>query len=582
MDIKRILKKSSWKGEEIGKLLIHTLADSFMENLNPKHKPAVKIEDINTMRDSIKSPSEGRIYNDYVALHDMLVEIFSWSEAQNQQVHQGFFRLWSYLQGAISAEYTYESLVNKMPLIMTEQQYTKRLTQKEMEKRAYYVDYANLILSAAGYYNEQIGENPKNVPAKIKAALKKLEKQPVKNQRVLSIYNEVNGIGYYQLPDGRREDQMSKEEWEATLNEEYDKGRVFVKQYGTDKWLCMPLAPEFNEDTDALYEFEQEKIGAIERLARYKGMPEEEIQQELDKKLKELNIIPIGKHISPTPPEVLSLKDILDEGPNELYRFDEDDTEAMAEFLADYEELHSVIREELSKIAPLKEKIDKLKPRQYFKKFATWGELADLGVLNYPEHIQPNDFEIVEDINGNGERKWNGIAVLKQVPRGYIDAGGDFIDPYEEYKPPMFSLESLVEYEDQIIFGRELFLSACEECLSCFALMDTLGDVYDVTETTEILKSKNIGLPEGKIESYNYIAARLYDKVKEQPEKQALVLRLFPPLDVSQVMPTKGAIEKTIERLDKDRGTLRNKYSVNLRGDIIAMSKAERKKNDKD
>ena len=575
LDIKRILKKSSWKGEEIGKLLIHTLADGFMANFNEKHKPAVTMEDIDTMRGSIKSPSEGRVYNEYHALHDMLLDLFNWNQATSQQIQHGYFRLWSFLQGALSAETIHQTMTRQIPLIMTEQQYNKHVIQKETELRAAKESYIELICFTASYYIDCLTNSPENVPSKIKAALEKLKKKPVMNQRVISIYNQVMGIGYDELPDGRREDQMSKEEWEALLNEEYDKGLIIVDDsHQRTLETYQPLAPKLFEDKDALDEY-MGNIMKFVNLRKYKGIPEEEIKKEL---FETMNLIPVKWHASTQSPEGLTLWDILDsDGLEELYGIADDDSKIMSEFLTDYEELHYVIREELCTAKPIKEKIDKLKPKQYSKSFVTWGELADWGVLGYPKSVRPDRLDIA---NGLGHRSINGIAILKQISEWRIDESidehGSYIDPYENIKPHLFSLEQIEEQENDIVFARNLFLSSCEECCACLALMDILGDVYDVTETTDILKSKEFGLVEGKIELLNHSSAMLYHKVREQPQKQGLVKKLFPPLDASEVMPTKRAIEAMKERLMNDRN-LKYTYAATLRRDIIRMSAESRK-----
>jgi hypothetical protein len=559
MDIKRILKKSSWKGKEIGKLLIHTLADDFKTNFNPKHKASVTMNDINTMRDSIKSSSEGRVYNEYCALYEVLLALFNWNQATNQQIHHGFFRLITYLEGAISAEHMHKTMLDCFPLIMTEQEYNDHVVQAKKDLRAIKTSYIWLVHSTACYYRRHLDDDSKSIPAKIKTALEKLKKKPVSNQRVLSIYNEVMGIGYDELPDGRREDQMSEKEWEALLNAEYDKGHIIISV--SFRGELEPMSPKFIENKDALSAFRAD-VMAFEDIRKYKAISKEEIRREL---YESMNLIPVTWHVSTQPPEGLTLLDIID-NTDELYGFYEDDTKRMTEFLADYEELHNAIREELCKIKPLKERIDKLKPRQYTKDTFTWGELSDWGVSNYAS-VEPNKYNIIETIKDCGtkrNRAVNGIAVLKQE-------NGKWVDPYEYIKPPMFGIKFLEEHESDIAFARNLFLSACEECLACFALMDILGNIFDVTEVTNILKSKELGLPETKIEGVNLLAAMLYREVGENP----LVKKLFPPIDTADITPTARTIEAMRTRLLIERN-LKYQYAANLRNEIIKMSRTER------
>ena len=64
-------------------------------------------------------------------------------------------------------------------------------------------------------------ETPKEAPDAIKKAIEATKKEAVVNKRILSIYNETCGQGYYTLPDGRRSDKLTSEEWQKALKEVY-------------------------------------------------------------------------------------------------------------------------------------------------------------------------------------------------------------------------------------------------------------------------------------------------------------------------------------------------------------------------
>jgi hypothetical protein len=567
MNIKQILKKNSWKGEEIGKILIHTLVDNFLSNLEPKHKPAITMEDINTMRDSIKSPNERRIYNEYITLYNTLLDLFNMNETQAQQIHHGFFRLTTYIDGALAANSIHKATIREIPIIMTEQQYSSHISRKETELRAIGESYFALIYDAVGYYSKSFDDKPKGLPTKIKKAITVLKKKPVTNKRVLAIYNEVMGIGFHELPDGRRQDKMSEKEWENLLNEEYNNGHIIINQYEE------PLSQKFADNKEAIKNFSVEKM-TIKILGEYKGKPEEKIKEEL---YRSLNLIPLKWRISTEPPRNLTLFDILD-NIDELYGFADDDTKSMAEFFIDYQELHEAIRDELCNIKPLKEKISKLKPKQYYsEKFATWGLLADWGVLDFPAKIQPNGLELVD---GLGVRGFNGIAVLNKQSNEWnmnIDEHGNYIDSYTKIKHHLFDLENLAEQEENIIFARDLFLGACWNCTAGLALMSILSEIYDVVEDVKVLMSKTYGLVDDRVEAINSLAAHLYHYMKEDTGKQNLVQKLFPPIDASELLPTKGAIETMKKRLTDNRGDLKYLYPATLRAEIIKASIGERK-----
>jgi hypothetical protein len=550
MDIKRVLKKNFGKGEKLGKLLIHTLVDDFLSTSDSQHKPAVTMQDINTMKDSIKSSHEGKIYNEYHALYNMLLELFNMNDTQAQQIYHGFFRLATYIEGALAANSIREAITEEIPLIMTEQQYNK----KKAELRAINVSYAELIYEVVSYYRG-FDDNLKGLSAKIKKTIARLQKKHVTNKRVLAIYNEVMYIGFNELPDGRRQDQMSKEEWEKLLDEEYDKGHIIVDKNGT------PLSQKFVKDKEAMKNFLTE-IMRIEFLGEYIGEPEEKIQEKI---YKSMNLIPLKHRISTEYPKNLTLLDILD-NIDLFYGLVDNDTKSIAEFFVDFQELYEAIRDELCNIKPLKEKISKLNPKQYYSgKFATWGQLADWRVLDFPVKIQPDAWSL------------KGIAVLKQSNKWDVDEHDNYTDPYMKIKHHLFDLENLAEQEEDIIFAKNLFLSSCKNYTACLALMRILGEIYDVIEDVEILTSKTHGLVDNKANDVNRLAAHLHHSVKEDVKKQTLVKKLFPPIDVVNLLPTKDAIEMMKKRLVNNRGDLKYMYPATLRAEFIKTSIKEHK-----
>jgi hypothetical protein len=573
MDIKRILKKSTWKGKEVGKLLVHTLSDDFLSNLNPSHKPALTVEEVNSMLAKIKSPNEGRIYNEYHVLYNIFLDLFNTNEAQSQQIHHSLFRLLTFIEGAYHAEHIRRDILKSIPCIMTEQQYDNFIAKKKTKCSSKGVSYARLILDTADYYTKQSADNPKRLSADMKKAIKNLGKKPVTNQRVLSIYNEVMGIGFNELPDGRRQDKMSAQEWERLLDEEYDKGNVFVDKYGN---VLSQKAKSDSLSESTL----SSKLMLLRSVLEYKGETPEDIEEILH---KEMNTIPIAWRVSPTPPQNLTLWDIS-ENIDKLYGWTDNDTNAVMEFFADFQQFYKAIIDELCSIEPLKKKINKLDPKQYFKDFTTWGELADWNVLDYPSKMQ-EDERYPGGTDDTGIRGFiNGVAILKHKPaeEAAIDKDGNYIGLYTQIKRYLPNkLESLKNQEKNIVFARNLFISSAKQCTAYLALMDILADIYDVIEDAEVLKSKSARLVEEKVSHVNQIAASLYRIVKEDDEKRALVRKLFPPIDISEIMPTKGAVEAMRERIANNKNILKDQYPANLRMDIIKMS-AEERENAKD
>jgi hypothetical protein len=535
IDIKKLLKKKTWKGEELGKALIHTLADDVMKVLEPSHVRSITVDDINRMKSGILYEPEGRIYNRFRNLYEAILTLFNRNQGMTQQAAHGFYRLKGYLKSSQVAE-TFSFLhARTTPVIMTPKQYEDCIAQKEAELKKQKESYVELIYTAIHFYVEQYSEG-KTVPKAIKAALDSLKNQPVKNKRVLMEYNRINGIGYYELPDGRRSDQMTPERWKVVLQREFEKGNIIVN--GKDS-----AAPAFQYlNIDGAERILEQKDNDM--ILEFRGVSVYDAE--------EYNYITAEWYISDKIPSNLTLWDILNKN-TAAYAYslngDAQDTIEVQEFFKDYSELCEAVKAELCKISPLKEKITKVKSSQYLKPMVTWGDLASWNVLDYTGKITVD--EIALSVEREDDRIFfAGLAIIKYKGASKIDNGGNF----EERDFAYIGMKILEEAEDDIIYAREsVFFPAMKCCYAFRVFIETVGEVYGVKEDMAILALVN-SLEDSmrQIDTLNEMALELYKRVGDDQTKKNTIKKLFPWLEADELKPTENAIEALRTMLSGD------------------------------
>lgn len=219
VDINRLLKKKGWTGDEVGKALILSLIDAFKQNMAgvPAPKELFTPAQLKTMVMSLKDRQQGIRYNRYLGLQSWLMQYQAVANAHFQRLQGDITSLLSLYSTARAAEETSKYIEN-LPVIMTQKQHdeirAKRIEEQLAEKGGY--SAFQMLHLALTHYMVMLRLEP-DEPNPLKAIKKKYQTAPVVTERILSRYNEVEGNGYYTLPDGRRSDQMTSEEWQEAL-----------------------------------------------------------------------------------------------------------------------------------------------------------------------------------------------------------------------------------------------------------------------------------------------------------------------------------------------------------------------------
>lgn len=222
-DINRLLKKKGWTGEETGKALIYSLVNDYKQTLagSTDPKPLFPSERIREMLHGFRaSASDIETYNLYIELQNWIKQYQAVANAYFQRFQSSINEFIAVVRSAETAESEYR-YIERLPRIMTQKQYDA-LKAKRIEETldpdgdgtdAIGDSLLYLIFRAVDYFALQLEREPKKANP-LKAVKKRYQKQPETNPAIIAVWMKEQSEGYYQLPDGTRSDEVSKEEWQ--------------------------------------------------------------------------------------------------------------------------------------------------------------------------------------------------------------------------------------------------------------------------------------------------------------------------------------------------------------------------------
>lgn len=95
MDIEKMLRKRKFKGAEVGKVMLYSLACDVRNMGNEDYTPLVRQKDIDRMHRGIASREEVAVYNGYVRLYRALTNLYNYLLLVREQFEGGcIFLLW--------------------------------------------------------------------------------------------------------------------------------------------------------------------------------------------------------------------------------------------------------------------------------------------------------------------------------------------------------------------------------------------------------------------------------------------------------------------------------------------------------
>lgn len=595
--IDSLLNKKGWTGVEVGKALVASIIHDIRHQSEPDYKPLFSQSDFDKMESSLNTERDYLAYGVYRDLYSGLIDAYNRGQGQHQQFYNGYYRYAMHLKDCTVAEQTLQT-AELTPHVMTQEQYNKLKEQRETTLKGFAESFSRLLFTLLSH----IMSNPEDAPEDIRTAIEATKKEAVTNERILSTYCEVYGMGYYQLPDGTRSDNLEGEEWREKLKEEYlktHKLRINGKQASFEDTIL-----HYNTERRLKgYELFFTGIDAVKAL--YEDHTGETLQPEdevgIMKALESLLNLrddenPVEKNTVPLHPAVLQIKDIVDgemlgsgaewhyykEAPAELTKYDiiaeslcfydgeesEDGEPQLKEFKADYPALYKALEAYIKELVP---QARDLKPTQYSKEFITWGELAELKVGRYPayciaddvtdilEALAETDEDTTENLLKRKRLMFNGI-VIAQDPNAYqLNERGEYIDNIKHILgfSSVFSIDSIGKSEstkeDIQAFRDNLFLPALQYLYAFNALVKILGAIYDLDELGEVEISTERF--ESQLEALNNQLYMLYGDVygtdADKERKRDIIKEVFQPINLDELKPTAEAIETVTAELDR-------------------------------
>lgn len=570
-DIKRLLNKKGWTGRELGQIELANMAYMFNQQIQGKDPtPLVTQGEFRKMLNSIKDPIQGGIYNDYIKIHEWLSVAYNITSGQEQQAQSNFKTLLNHITVAQALEKTY-AYIDELPIIMTEKQYkdyVEKRTEEIVNPRDGGIGFNlfNMFIEALDSLVSQLQSNPRKTNP-LKALKPKLEAQLVKDQRILTRYNEVMRRGYYTIDGtGQRSDSMTPEEWQKA-----------IETPELAEWL------DHYEEGEVL-PAELERITAI-AMADFNGATEEEIKA-IEGKYRLVKACTF--HLYEEPPEDLNRWEILQTG--DLYAYyrsleskdpdgeeltDENYTQAVTAdieaFKKEYPKVFETVLKDMRKY--LGDTVD-TPIEEWANTVYSWAEL-------YRAHYYSFNKDYIGDIQiFDGQRRaiFNGIAILQQSTFNShtIDKKGYYKAPniLQELEP--FSLGALfTDYPDyasnaeEVETARENLIDSYYFMLGFNTAIDLITQYYNVPQL-EVFKFDTARMAE-RMKAFNTMSAMLYKDIKErqyedkglQAKKLEVLKDFFYPIGYEELVIPQEHIDKTIE-LFKDGGAFEDAKITDL------------------
>jgi len=582
--LKNLLKKKGWTGEEVGKLLIASMLNDIKQQGQADKEPLFSQSDFEKMESSLTSDRDYLTYGVYRDLYSSIIDSFNRGQGLYQQFYNGFSRLFSELRELENAEKA-QAIIDATPLIMTESQYKRLEAEAGEVLRGYKESYYSLLF----YILEKFLDAGDEAPEPIRTAIEATKEIPAEKITFSRSYNEQMGEGYYSLPDGRRSDQMTSEEWQKALEEEFLRTHKLtingepasteetIREYNIDRLI--KSYELFFKGAKAIREL------VLERTGKELDGTDEEIEEALNDILND-TIDYVGKarynpnaekiaealgfstptewHTYEELPEGLTAYDLLYLITESALYGEIDKKKHLKAFKTEYKELYTALNAYIEENVP---KARGLKPNQLYKDIVSWGELADAGIIGYSSLIQPDDREIVqiwtegEDTTENKSKRLRaglrGIAILRNPASYQTDENGDYI----EKKSPLRFFLSLYTLEgdgDKIAetnsYIDNLIYPALSYLYAFNSLMGIIGKVYDLPELEEVARF-DTRLFESKMSGFNgmlyFFYHDVYGNEEEKQRKRAIIKEIFRPLEADTLKPSQEAIEEVTAELTK-------------------------------
>ena len=549
LNIDKLLKKKGWTGSELGRLQIVTTLKGLQTFIDGEEHPEeiVSHADIRKMLDTL-DPVEGAVYNGYIALHEWFRVTFPGAAAAEQAAHLNYAKFRELITIASITEDIY-LYISELPAIMTQKQYDDLVASRKQEilhpdGEPIGFNLFNLLEQAILYEVKQTDNNPRKKTL-LKPLKKKLEKELVTDQRILSRYNEVMGEGYYTLEDGRRSDQMSREEWQEATGILLDNLSSIEKQvilerryFDKNSFIYSGMT---DQEADEAQTEKDIKLGLHKRCTWH-------YYEEPPADLTKWEVLQIGDLFN----WYRSLESVCYDGKS----YEESVLEDIEAFKKEFPELVETVLKDMEQYIKGASSIPN---EEWVNTVYEWEDLYKADFYGFRKDYVDNDASIFD---GNRRALFNGVAILRSSD--IINQSTRIDKETGYYKPPeimgmgkRYGLEAYFTDNENYAENVEALEITRKQLLDNLYFMNGWNTSLDLIAKAFDLEEIKVGKLrlehlKGMIEAYNALVKSLYREIKEmdypdkelQKKKLEVLRDVLCPIDIDRIKIPKEQIEK--------------------------------------
>lgn len=549
VNIDQIIKKKNPTGEDVGRLLLATLA-YYLKKHEPH--PNVTTDTINELEQRITKGRE--CYDACKAIYFAMINIYNTTKTADDKFLAGYYLYARHLEQALQAERDIKRYCC-IPCVMTQTQYDRYKAKAEAKLSAIEVNYCDLIFDVVAC---------STVSPQTKAIAEALEacKEETPRARIITEYNRSHKIGYYTLKDGTRSDSMTDEEWEKAVKATQTKSWNDINYGADDVFFTGIKAIKKLYRTRTGEELKREDEAGILKTV-------EKFVQDIDADtrgddaltlVKELVYIHVGADYTAIPTWHCSTEadgvtkyDIVRSVHNYY------SAEQIEEFIADYPALYSAVVEYINERQPIKE----IARTDYGKTIATRGELApsfieylsltiagNADIAGTIDTTTPEGFIMAESI------LLTGIAIAKDTSIINLTEEKDYkYHTKTLYKFGADSVDDIYNSEITRVHPKQMretkMMPAMKALYAWSEALEILSKVFNVDEFTECKLHVEAFEERARALLFQtkWLYAECYGSEQEKARKRAIIKELFPLVDLEKAKPKKANIKTVTDKL---------------------------------
>ena len=519
--LKQLLKKKNPSGKELGIIEVANTAIMFKQQAEGKAaEPIIDLNELQGMINGIKDPVQKFIYNGYMSIHEWLSLYYNIGLSNEQQAQLRYKDMLSYITEASISEDIY-SYISRLPAIMTQKQYDEAVEQgiqKQLYNEAgepHTDNIADLFMRALDYYLAILAKYPRRKNP-LKPVKRNYLNEAVTSPIVLSRFNRAAYNGYYQLPDGRRSDEMNYEEWmeartttkmrrylDSDRTEDCEEAKTLMElEKALQKQRILRI---WNDGIDQINDTERNAFIEAGFFYKTEWVPYENPPENLRK----WHAVEDCMTLELIYPAVFRNPD------QEAYK------EQMADFSAEFSELIDAIAADIDAQELFDFKVSEIQPEAWRDVKVPLQELYDMNFCDFAEDLK-NDKDTL--FMGNHRAFANGIAILQESDNSFFpaptDDKGHYLQPYithaVEEPHRLDGLFPASEYREEM---------AADILLSRTALIDSYYYMKGFNMTLDMI-TEHFEIPE--LEPFKLNLADLESKIDYLNERVfALYARIF-------------------------------------------------------